>query len=101
MLKRNARLGLAPRAFDLKPCEPAIEAVRDCRRRLRRSAIAFHTNRPGFRFRPVGFAYGFFRYLASVLGANLGAFNAAAVNDLTGFGPHPPFSRRVVRWGSR
>ena len=36
-VERNARFGLAAVAFDLKPAEPAIEALPYRRRRLRRS----------------------------------------------------------------
>jgi len=39
---RQARPGLAAMALDLEPAQPAVDALADCRRRLRGPATAFH-----------------------------------------------------------
>ena len=48
-IERQACSGLAAIAFDLKPAKPAIEALRNGRRGLRRPAISLHADRPRFR----------------------------------------------------
>ena len=55
-IERQARARLASVALDLKPSEPAIEALRNGRRRLRWAAIGFHPDRPQFGLCAVGIA---------------------------------------------
>ena len=47
-IERQARPRLASVALDLKPSEPAVEALSNGRRRLRWAAIGFHPDRPQF-----------------------------------------------------
>src|SRR5712675_2990031 len=55
-VERQARAGLAAVAFDLEPAKPAIEALPDGRRRLRRPAKTLHADRPRLGLGAVGFA---------------------------------------------
>src|ERR1700681_1615792 len=62
---------LAAMAHDLKPAVAAVEALRDGRGWLRRSAKAFHLFGPEQAFGGVRFANGFLCPLARMLGMNL------------------------------
>jgi len=72
-IERNAGLGLAVVAFDLQPAVAAVEALRGRRRRVRRSAIALHSDRPGFGLGAIGLSDRLPGALARALGANPGA----------------------------
>jgi hypothetical protein len=49
-IEGDARAGLAPMAFNFKPAASAIETLPDGRRRLPGPTLAFHLDRPCFRF---------------------------------------------------
>jgi hypothetical protein len=82
-IQRQARARLAAIAFDLEPAEPAIETLRDRRRRLRRPAIPLHPDRPRFRLRTVGRADRLPGRVARGVGADVRADDAAAEMALT------------------
>src|ERR1700737_873962 len=67
-IERKARAGLAAVALDLEPAEPAIEALPDGGRRLRRPAGALHADRPRFGLRAVGLASSLFGGCPRVFG---------------------------------
>ena len=73
-------------ALDLKPSEPAIEALSDGRRRPRWAAIGFHPDRPQVGLCTVGIAVGLLRRLTRVLGADFRAHDPAAEDDLAFLG---------------
>jgi hypothetical protein len=56
-VEQDAGAGLAAMARDLKQAVAAIQALRDRWRRRRRSAKAFHPDRPCLRLGAVGIAY--------------------------------------------
>jgi hypothetical protein len=87
-IEREARPALAPIAFDLQPTKPAIEALRDCRRRLRRPAVALHTDRPSLGLGAIGCADGLLGVVAAGPSARIFAHDGATVNRLAGFGAH-------------
>jgi hypothetical protein len=87
-IERQARAGLAAVALDLEPGEPAIDALPDRRRWLRRTAVALHADRPRFGLRAVGLANGFPGGFLRALGADFRAPDAAAVECLAGLGAH-------------
>jgi hypothetical protein len=62
--------------------------LRDCWRRLRRSAIALHPDRPGFGLGAVGLTHGLLGAFARALGMDLGSADATIEKDLAGFGAH-------------
>ena len=81
-IERQARSRVAAVALNLQPAEPAIEALRNRRRRLRRPATAFHPDRSRFGFGAVGFAKGLDRRFPRVLGADPRAQNRAPIDRL-------------------
>src|SRR5437016_3089683 len=87
-IERQARAGLAALALDLEPAKPAIEALPDGRRWLRRPAITLHADRPGFGFRAIGFADGFPGGKPCALGADFRAADPAAIDGAAGFRAH-------------
>src|SRR5258705_6870649 len=87
-VERKARAGLAAVALDLEPAEPAIEALPDGRRWLRRPAKTLHADRPGFGFGAVGRANGLFGGLPRALGADLRAPDPAAIDGFAGLCTH-------------
>src|ERR1700687_1289316 len=96
-IERKARAGLAAVALDLKPGEPAIEALPDRRRRLRRAAVALHADRPRFGLGAVGLANGLFGGFLGALGADFRAPDPAAPDDLSRFGAHGGALQRSLR----
>src|SRR6516225_4908835 len=100
-IERQARTRLASVALDLKPSEPAVEALSNGRRRLRWAAIGFHPDRPQFGLCAVGIALSLLRQLNRVLGADFRAHHPAAEDDLAFLGAHgwrlqPPLRRRAM-----
>src|SRR6516165_1244062 len=87
-IERQARARLASVALDLKPSEPAVEALSNGRRRLRGAAVAFHPDRPQFGLCTVGIALGRLRQLTRVLGADFRAHDPATEDDLAFLGAH-------------
>src|SRR6516165_2755312 len=81
-IERQARSRLTSVALDLKPSEPAVEALSNGGRRLRRAAIGFHPDRPQFGLCVVGIALSLLRQLTRVLGADFRAHDPAAEDDL-------------------
>jgi hypothetical protein len=75
-------------AFDFQPAVAAIETLRDRRRRLRWSTIAFHLDRPRFRFGAIGSADSFRGLFPRALRANLCAPYPGAKYYLSRFGAH-------------
>lgn len=65
-MERQAGSGLTTVALDLQPAHPAVEALCYRRRRLRRSAIAFHLHRPELRLRPIRFTGSLLCFVAGV-----------------------------------
>src|SRR5258708_30222016 len=82
------------------PTNPAIEALPDGRRRLRRPAKTLHADRPGLGLGAVGFANGFFGGKPGVVGVGFRAPDPAAIDGLAGFGaPRPPNTARLSGHG--
>jgi hypothetical protein len=77
----------------------AVEALIDRWRRLRGSAERFHLDRPRFGFGSVRGANGLDRVFSCAQGANSGAANAAAKNDLARFGTlERPYWKELARF---
>jgi len=87
-VERQARAGLAAVAFDLEPAKPAIEALRNRRRRLRRPAKTLHADRPGFRLGAVSFADCPGGGKPCIVGVDFRAPDPAAEDGLSGFRAH-------------
>src|ERR1700736_6793169 len=85
-IERKARAGLAAVALDLEPGEPAIEALPDRRRWLRRPTVAFHPYRPRVSLGTIRLANGFPGGFASSFCAHLRAADLAAPDNLSRFG---------------
>ena len=66
-IKRDASLGLAPMALHLKEAVPAVEALGDGWRGLRRPAIALHTQGPCMGLRAIGLTDGLYSSACSAL----------------------------------
>jgi hypothetical protein len=87
-IERDARAGLAAVAFNFEPAVSAIETLPDGRRRLRWPAIAFHLDRPCFRFGAVGSTDGFRGLFPRALRANLRAPYPGTEYHLSRFRAH-------------
>src|ERR1700682_6539342 len=92
----QARAGLAAMSFDFEPTVAAIETLPDRRRRLRWPTIAFHLDRPCFRFGAVGSADGFRGFLTRALRANLRAPDPATVDHLSRLRAHGVITATLV-----
>jgi len=68
-----------------RPAEAAVQALRDRRRRLRRTTVAFHAKRPRIGFRAICFASGFYAALAGTFCVDLRCADAATPDNLTDF----------------
>lgn len=76
----DADLGLAPVALHLQPAVPAVQALRDRRGGLGRTAVAFHLFRPQKTLRGVTLTYGLLSLFAGVLDTDLRAADAGSKN---------------------
>jgi hypothetical protein len=99
-IERQARARLASVALDLKPSEPAVEALSNDRRRLRWAAIGFHPDRPQFGLCAVSIALSLLRQLTRLLGADFRAHDPATEDNLAllrahGWRLQPPLRRRA------
>jgi len=65
-----------------------VYALANGGRGLGRTSISFHSNRPRFRLGSICFTGSFFRFLARASGADFGAHDLAAPDNLSRFGPH-------------
>jgi len=87
-IQRHACPCLTSAALDLQPAITTVQALADCRRGLRRAAIAFHADGPCCRLSSICRPGGLPCLLAGCLGAHLRAHDPAAPYDFAGLGAH-------------
>jgi hypothetical protein len=96
-IKRNAGLGFASMAFHFQPSVAAVQALPDGWRGLRRSAVAFHSDRPRICFRAISLTDGLYSLLASMFSADLRASDLTAPYNFARLGAHGAPLQRALR----
>jgi len=77
---------------------PAVEALPDRRRRLRRAAVTFRSDRLGFGLGAIGLADGLLGARARLPGEFWRASNSATEKDLSRFSAHERSGKELARF---